>query len=64
LQWIARLAPRRAVLTNMHIDLDYETLRARLPEHIVPAHDGMTLEIAESQTLADEKITRQSNTSR
>ncbi|MFN6925642.1 MAG: MBL fold metallo-hydrolase [Tabrizicola sp.] len=43
LEWIARAQPTRAVLTNMHIDLDYETLRAELPPHITPAHDGMTL---------------------
>jgi phosphoribosyl 1,2-cyclic phosphate phosphodiesterase len=61
LQWIARLAPRRAVLTNMHIDLDYEALRAQLPPHIVPAYDGMTLEISELQTLAAGKLTNQSS---
>ncbi len=43
LDWIARAAPRRAVLTNMHIDLDYETVRRETPDHVTPAHDGMTL---------------------
>ncbi|RKT34935.1 phosphoribosyl 1,2-cyclic phosphate phosphodiesterase [Roseovarius halotolerans] len=43
LEWIARVAPRRAVLTNMHIDLDYRTLDAETPAHITPAHDGMTI---------------------
>ena len=43
LDWINRVRPTRAVLTNMHIDLDYETLRAELPSHIAPAYDGMTL---------------------
>lgn len=43
LDWIARANPRRAVLTNMHVDLDYETLRAELPPHIAPAYDGMTI---------------------
>ncbi|MBV8962995.1 MAG: MBL fold metallo-hydrolase, partial [Hyphomicrobiales bacterium] len=38
---IARFKPRRAVLTNMHTDLDYETLLKRLPRHVVPAFDGM-----------------------
>jgi len=46
LEWIARLAPRRAVLTNMHNDLDYATLAAEIPEGVVPAYDGMTLEFA------------------
>lgn len=45
LEWINRLAPRRAVLTNMHIDLDYATLNAQTPEHVTPAHDGMRLKI-------------------
>jgi len=45
LEWIARAAPARAVLTNMHIDLDYATLVAELPPHIRPAHDGMVIEL-------------------
>jgi phosphoribosyl 1,2-cyclic phosphate phosphodiesterase len=43
LGWIARAKPARAVITNMHIDLDYETLRAELPPHITPAFDGMSI---------------------
>ena len=43
LEWIGRAAPRRAVLTNMHIDLDYRTVADETPEHITPAHDGLTL---------------------
>lgn len=43
LGWIARARPARAVITNMHIDLDYETLKAELPAHITPAFDGMTV---------------------
>ncbi len=44
LEWIARAAPRRAVLTNMHNDLDYAILANQAPAGVVPAHDGMTLE--------------------
>ncbi|MCB1389043.1 MAG: MBL fold metallo-hydrolase [Rhodobacteraceae bacterium] len=44
LEWIARAAPRRAVLTNMHIDLDHARLEGETPAHITPAHDGMVLE--------------------
>jgi phosphoribosyl 1,2-cyclic phosphate phosphodiesterase len=44
LDWIARVAPRRAVLTNMHVDLDYATLCAELPGHVTPAFDGMVIE--------------------
>lgn len=43
LDWIARMQPRRAVLTNLHTDLDYAALCSSLPEHIRPAHDGMVL---------------------
>ncbi len=43
LDWIARAAPRRAVLTNMHIDLDYETVRAETPDNVEPAYDGMQI---------------------
>lgn len=43
LDWIAKAAPRRAVLTNMHVDLDYATLAAETPQHITPAHDGMQI---------------------
>jgi phosphoribosyl 1,2-cyclic phosphate phosphodiesterase len=45
LAWIERLKPKRAVLTNMHIDLDYGTLKAELPPYIEPAYDGMILPI-------------------
>lgn len=43
LEWIERAAPNTAVLTNMHIDLDYETLQAETKDHITPAYDGMVI---------------------
>ncbi|MBL6936464.1 MAG: MBL fold metallo-hydrolase [Alphaproteobacteria bacterium] len=43
LEWIARARPRRAILTNMHVDLDYEKLKSELPPGVEPAYDGMTL---------------------
>jgi phosphoribosyl 1,2-cyclic phosphate phosphodiesterase len=42
--WIEKLKPKRAVLTNLHTDLDYETLARRLPAHIIPAYDGLRVE--------------------
>lgn len=45
LGWIARAKPARAVLTNMHNDLDFAELEAELPPHIRPAHDGMVIEL-------------------
>jgi len=43
LAWVDRFKPRRAIITNMHSDLDYEMLRQSLPPNVVPAHDGMRL---------------------
>tara|TARA_R100000005_G_scaffold96551_2_gene84466 strand:+ start:4549 stop:5307 length:759 start_codon:yes stop_codon:yes gene_type:complete len=43
LKWIERLKPRRAVLTNMHVDLDYRTLQRELPTGVEPAYDGMVI---------------------
>lgn len=40
-----RFKPRRAVLTDLHVDLDYEALKAILPPHVTPAFDGMRLEV-------------------
>jgi phosphoribosyl 1,2-cyclic phosphate phosphodiesterase len=45
LEWIARVKPERAILTNMHIDLDYETLRRELPDGVEPAYDGLTFRV-------------------
>lgn len=43
LEWIARVKPRRAILTNMHVDMDYDTLMRELPAGVEPAYDGMIL---------------------
>lgn len=43
LQWVERLAPKRAVFTHLHIDLDYATMKRELPDHIEPAFDGMQI---------------------
>lgn len=45
LDWIARAQPRRAVLTNMHIDLDYDTLRRTLPVGVEPGYDGLSVDL-------------------
>ena len=45
LEWIERLAPRKALLTHMHIPLDYETVRRETPDHVEPAYDGQIFEI-------------------
>lgn len=45
LHWIARIKPKRAILTNLHADLDYEELRRQLPPQVEPAYDGMRISI-------------------
>jgi phosphoribosyl 1,2-cyclic phosphate phosphodiesterase len=45
LAWIARLRPRRAVLTHMDESLDYAALRAELPAGVEPGYDGLAIEI-------------------
>jgi phosphoribosyl 1,2-cyclic phosphate phosphodiesterase len=45
LDWIARVKPKRAILTNLHSDMDYAALRASLPPGIEPAYDGMTIAV-------------------
>ncbi|MGV6848076.1 MAG: MBL fold metallo-hydrolase [Marinibacterium sp.] len=43
LGWIDRARPARAVLTNMHIDMDYAAVSAETPDHVEPAHDGLVI---------------------
>ena len=45
LEWIDQFAPRQAVLTDMHIDLDYGQLDAQTPAHVTPAFDGMRIDV-------------------
>ena len=52
LSWIDRFKPKRAVITNMHADLDYEVLRHELPENVVPAYDGMRLQIGDPSLIS------------
>ncbi|MEE2859615.1 MAG: MBL fold metallo-hydrolase [Pseudomonadota bacterium] len=44
LDWIARAGSPHAVLTNMHIDMDYATVAAETPDHVIPAFDGLRIE--------------------
>jgi phosphoribosyl 1,2-cyclic phosphate phosphodiesterase len=43
LTWIERIKPKRAILTNMHTDLDYAEIAAKLPPHVAPAYDGLSI---------------------
>lgn len=41
-----QVKPKRTVLTNLHVDLDYETLRAETPDGVEPAYDGLEVTIS------------------
>jgi len=45
LDWVARLRPRRTVLTHMSIGMDWAWLEANLPAGVEPGFDGMVLEV-------------------
>ncbi|HEX2843080.1 MBL fold metallo-hydrolase [Hyphomicrobium sp.] len=45
LQHIERLRAKRAVLTHMTGDLDYDALKRELPTHVEPAYDNMVIEV-------------------
>lgn len=45
LEWVARMKPRRAILTNLHTDLDYGRLKSIVPENVDVAFDGMVVEV-------------------
>jgi len=34
--------PKKTILTNLHVDLDYSKLKKKLPSNIIPAFDGMS----------------------
>lgn len=45
LKWIERVKPKRAILTHMAHDFDYEKLARELPPGIEPAYDGIVIEL-------------------
>lgn len=45
LEWVEILKPKKTILTNLHIDMDYQNLLNILPENIIPAFDFMEIVI-------------------
>ncbi|MFK7992880.1 MAG: MBL fold metallo-hydrolase [Granulosicoccus sp.] len=45
LEFITMVKPERAILTNMHGDLDYETINQALPEGVEPGFDGLRIQL-------------------
>jgi phosphoribosyl 1,2-cyclic phosphate phosphodiesterase len=43
LELVEILKPKNTILTNMHSDFDYETLKVSLPKNIIPGYDGLTI---------------------
>ncbi|MFT6263073.1 MAG: phosphoribosyl 1,2-cyclic phosphate phosphodiesterase [Dasania sp.] len=41
LKWHAYVQPKQMILTNLHIDFDYDILSQELPDNIIPAYDGL-----------------------
>lgn len=39
------IKPKKTILTNMHSDLDYDVLINKLPKNIIPAFDGMSVNL-------------------
>tara|TARA_B110001452_G_scaffold77244_1_gene62851 strand:+ start:46 stop:819 length:774 start_codon:yes stop_codon:yes gene_type:complete len=37
--------PKRTILTNMHSDIDFNSIKKKLPKNVVPGFDGMTLKL-------------------
>lgn len=46
LEWSRIIGARRCILTNLHVDMDYQTLRDELPEDVEPAYDGMAVDLS------------------
>lgn len=45
LAWIEKFKPKRAILTHMNWDMDYDEVKARLPLNVEPGYDGMEIEL-------------------
>ena len=41
LKLINLIKPKKSILTNLHVDLDYFKLKKKLPKNIIPAYDGL-----------------------
>tara|TARA_B100002052_G_scaffold91812_1_gene84538 strand:+ start:759 stop:1526 length:768 start_codon:yes stop_codon:yes gene_type:complete len=41
IDFVKLIKPKKTILTNLHIDLDYFDLKKKLPKNIIPAYDGL-----------------------
>ena len=45
LSWIKEARPKKAFLTHMTSDIDYEQISKKLPSNVEPAYDGLIIDI-------------------
>ena len=45
LEMISLFSPTKSILTNLHTDLDYNRLKKKIPQNVIPAHDGLIIEL-------------------
>ncbi len=45
LDLIKIIKPKKTILTNLHSDMDYQTLKKSLPRNIIPAYDGLKIKL-------------------
>ena len=43
ISFIKLVKPQKAILTNLHVDMDYFDLKNKLPKNIIPAFDGLNI---------------------
>lgn len=55
IEWIARMSPKQAVLTNLHIDLDYKQTDTSTPSHVAPAYDGLVIDVTSGKVLREKR---------
>ncbi|MEO8882305.1 MAG: MBL fold metallo-hydrolase, partial [Devosia sp.] len=48
---IAEQKPKQAILTNLHVDMDYATVEAQTPDNVTPAFDGLRIDVGQGSIL-------------
>ena len=45
LEMIKIFSPKKAILTNLHTDIDYNKIKKILPRNVIPAYDGLSVNL-------------------
>ena len=45
LDLVKQIKPKKTILTNLNSDMDYHTLKNKIPNNIIPAYDGLKLKL-------------------